>query len=168
MFARNSTSASREAAPSFGWKASKTPSCVSSVSRELRSQPYSPAQKKLLPPATCSTSSVFVPRVASTARAAASKSSPTGPTTRTSSKKDAASAKCVAAPPTIRSRLPNGVVTVSKAMEPTTVMGIGGACCGRRRAHLPWGWSCPAEGWDLGVVQRQPQVARAGSARLDA
>ena len=63
MFARNSTSLSREAALSFGWKVSKTPSCVSSVSRELRSQPYSPAQKKLLPPATRSTSSVFVSRV---------------------------------------------------------------------------------------------------------
>ena len=100
---------------------------MSSVSREFRSQPYSPAQKKLLPPATRSTSSVFVSRVDSSAQASSPKSSPTGPTTRTSSKKEAASAKCVAAPPTIRSRLPNGVATVSKAIDPTTVMAIAAA-----------------------------------------
>ena len=50
------------------------------------------------------------------------KSSPTRPTMWTSSKNDAASAKYVAAPPSIRSRSPNGVLTASNATEPTTVM----------------------------------------------
>ena len=54
------------------------------------------------------------------------KSSPTGPTGRTSSKNDAARAKWVAAPPSIRSREPNGVRTASNAMDPTTVTLIGG------------------------------------------
>ena len=49
------------------------------------------------------------------------KSSPTGPTTRTSVKKLAASAKWTADPPSIRSRSPNGVRTLSKAIDPTTV-----------------------------------------------
>ena len=56
------------------------------------------------------------------------KSSPTGPTTRTSVKKLAARAKWTADPPSIRSRSPNGVRTESNAMEPTTVSDIG---CGR-------------------------------------
>ena len=51
----------------------------------------------------------------------APKSSPTGPTARTSSKNDAARLKWVAAPPSMRSRAPNGVLTASKAMDPTTV-----------------------------------------------
>ncbi len=83
------------------------------VSREFRSQPYSPSQKKVLPPATRSTSSVLVPRVARIARSSSVKSSPTGPTGRTWSKNDAANAKCVAAPPSMRSRAPKGVRTVS-------------------------------------------------------
>src|SRR5439155_1071684 len=88
--ARNSTSLSRLAGLSLGSKCSKTPSCVSCVSREFRSQPYSPCQKNVLPPATRSTSSVFVPRVWSTRRSSSAKSSPTGPTTRTSSKSEVA------------------------------------------------------------------------------
>ncbi len=40
---------------------------------------------------------------------------------RTSVKKLAASAKCVADPPSIRSRSPKGVRTESNAMLPTTV-----------------------------------------------
>ncbi len=63
MFARNSTSQSREARDSLGWKSSNTFSCVSSVSREFRSQPYSPAQKNVLPSGTRSTSPMSVPRV---------------------------------------------------------------------------------------------------------
>ena len=39
----------------------------------------------------------------------------------TSVKKLAASAKCTAEPPSIRSRSPNGVRTLSNAIEPTTV-----------------------------------------------
>ena len=56
MFARNSTSTRREAGESVGCELSKTFSWVSSVSRELRSQPYSPFQKNVVPPATRSTS----------------------------------------------------------------------------------------------------------------
>ena len=48
--------------------------------------------------------------------------SPTRPTTCTWSKNDAASAKYVAAPPSMRSRTPNGVLTASNATDPTTVM----------------------------------------------
>ena len=92
----------------------------------LMSRPYSPAQKNVLPPATCSTSSVLVPRVWRTANSSSPKSSPTGPTTRTSSKSDAAREKCTAEPPSSRSRSPNGVLTASKAMDPTTVRVIGG------------------------------------------
>src|SRR5437879_5363023 len=67
-------------------------------------------------------SSVLTPRACSTAYSASPKSSPTGPTTRTSSKNDAASEKCTADPPSRRSRSPNGVLTASNAIEPTTVM----------------------------------------------
>src|SRR4051812_22407558 len=65
-------------------------------------------------------SSVFTPRPRRTSYSASVKSSPTGPTTRTSVKKLAASEKCVADPPSIRSRSPNGVRTASKAIDPTT------------------------------------------------
>ncbi len=121
MLARNRTSQSRAACDSFGLKSSNTLRSVTWVSREFRLSWYSPFQKNVLPPATCSTSSVIVPRVRSTVQASSSKSSPTGPTARTSSKNDAASAKWVAAPPSMRSRSPAGVVTASKAMDPTTV-----------------------------------------------
>src|ERR1043166_2142691 len=46
------------------------------------------------------------------------------PTTRTSAKKLAAIEKCDAEPPNIRSRLPKGVSTESKAPEPTTTRDI--------------------------------------------
>ena len=49
------------------------------------------------------------------------KSSPTTPTTRTSVNMLADSEKCVAAPPRMRSRRPNGVSSESNATEPTTV-----------------------------------------------
>src|SRR4051794_7857452 len=65
-------------------------------------------------------SSVFTPRSRSTAYSASPKSSPTGPTTRTSVKKLAASEKWTAVPPSIRSRSPNGVRTASNAIDPTT------------------------------------------------
>ena len=113
MFARNRTSLSREASDSFGSKCSKTLSSVVIVSRELRLSAYSPLQKNVLPPAMRSTSSVTVPRVRRISMSSSAKSSPTGPTTRTSSKNDAARAKWVAAPPSIRSRDPNGVLTAS-------------------------------------------------------
>ena len=54
------------------------------------------------------------------------KSSPTGPTTRTSVKKLAAREKCTADPPSMRSRSPKGVLTASKAIDPTTTRLIGG------------------------------------------
>ncbi len=66
-------------------------------------------------------SSVIVPRVPRIASSSGPKSSPTGPTGRTSSKNDAARLKWVAAPPSMRSRDPEGVLTASKARDPTTV-----------------------------------------------
>src|SRR5947209_514819 len=121
MLPRNTTSALREASESLGSKSANTPSCVSSVVRSLTSQPYSPAQKNVCPPGTRSMSPVSTPRPRSTAYSSSPKSSPTGPTTWTVSKNDAAREKCTAEPPIIRSRSPNGVLTASKAIEPTTV-----------------------------------------------
>src|SRR4051794_17935144 len=68
-----------------------------------------------------------MPRFLRTSYSSSPKSSPTGPTTRTSVKKLAASEKWTAEPPSMRSRSPNGVFTESKAMEPTTTRLIGGA-----------------------------------------
>src|SRR4051812_6312132 len=69
-------------------------------------------------------SSVITPRSRRTAYSASPKSSPTGPTTRVSAKKEEASEKWTAAPPSRRSRLPDSVSTASKAMDPTTVRDI--------------------------------------------
>ena len=66
-------------------------------------------------------SEVSTPRRERISCSSGPKSSPTGPTTLTSVKKLAASAKCTAEPPSMRSRAPNGVVTLSNAIEPTTV-----------------------------------------------
>src|SRR5580698_5853864 len=63
---------------------------------------------------------VSTPLDVNTASCMGRKSSPTTPTTRTSVKKLAAKAKCVAAPPNTRSRLPLGVSRESNATEPTT------------------------------------------------
>ena len=49
------------------------------------------------------------------------KSSPTGPTGRPRRRTTRRGLKWVAAPPSMRSRAPKGVLTASKAMEPTTV-----------------------------------------------
>src|SRR3954454_5761035 len=65
-------------------------------------------------------SSVLTPRPCRNPYSSSPKSSPTGPTTRTSVKKEAASEKCTAEPPSMRSRCPNGVCTASKAIDPTT------------------------------------------------
>src|SRR4051794_15860333 len=65
-------------------------------------------------------SSVLTPRPCRTPYSSSPKSSPTGPTTRTSVKNDAASEKWTADPPSMRSRSPNGVFTASKAIDPTT------------------------------------------------
>ena len=60
-------------------------------------------------------------------------------------------------------RSPNGVATVSKAMDPTTVMAIGAACCGAPPRTPPVGVVLPCRRAGLlGVLQRQAQVARAG------
>src|SRR4051795_9444105 len=67
---------------------------------------------------------VITPRERRTSYSAATKSSPTGPTTRVSVKKEDASEKCTAEPPSRRSRDPCRVSTASKAMEPTTVSDI--------------------------------------------
>ena len=121
MFARKSRSQSRDASDSFGAKSPNTFSWVSSVCAVLRSHSYSPRQKKVLPPSTCSMSSVTTPWRRSTSYSASPKSSPTGPTGRTSVKKLAASEKCTADPPSARSRSPKGVLIASNAIEPTTV-----------------------------------------------
>src|SRR5918994_1568631 len=71
-------------------------------------------------------SSVSTPRALRTSSSRSPKSSPTGPTTRTPVKKLAASEKCTADPPSIRSRSPNGVRTESNAIEPTTVSAMAG------------------------------------------
>ena len=122
MFARNSASHVRASGESSGSNPANTFSRVSSVRREFRSEPYSPRQKNVSPPRTRTRSPRSVPRVASTASSSGPKSPPTGPTTTTRSNCDAASAKCVAAPPSIRSRAPAGVRTASNAIEPTTVI----------------------------------------------
>src|SRR3954447_25971496 len=66
-------------------------------------------------------SSVTTPRPRSTAYSSSPKSSPTGPMTRVSARKDEAREKCTAAPPSRRSRLSVCVSTASKAIDPTTV-----------------------------------------------
>ena len=121
MFARNRRSQLREASESFGSKSPNTFSCVSSVFAVFMSQSYSPLQKNVRPPSTFSMSSVITPWWWSTSYSASPKSSPTGPTGRTSLKKLAASEKWVADPPSARSRSPNGVLIASKAIDPTTV-----------------------------------------------
>jgi hypothetical protein len=70
---------------------------------------------------------VITPRSWRTAYSSAPKSSPTGPTMRVSARNEEASAKWTAAPPSRRSRLPVGVSTASKAIEPTTVRDIAAA-----------------------------------------
>ena len=75
----------------------------------------------------------------STSYSASPKSSPTGPTTRTSVKKLAASEKCTAEPPSMRSRSPNGVRTASKAIDPTTTRLMGADSLDRRcEDPSPW------------------------------
>src|SRR6267378_1502387 len=74
-----------------------------------------------------------MPRRVSTATSSSPKSSPTIPTTRTWVKKLAASEKCVAEPPSIRSRSPKGVATESNATEPTTTTDMPAVSC-----HTRW------------------------------
>src|SRR6478736_3570224 len=62
-------------------------------------------------------SSTAMPRLARTSISSSPKSSPTGPTGRTSVKKRAASEKWTEVPPSIRSRSPNGVRTEMKAIQ---------------------------------------------------
>src|SRR5829696_2284089 len=120
MLARNRISACLVASDSLGSNSPNTFSWVSSVCRMFTFHSYSPAQKNVLPPSTCSMSSVFTSCARSTSYSDSPKSSPTGPTTRTSLKNDAASEKCTAEPPSMRSRSPKGVLTASKAIDPTT------------------------------------------------
>src|SRR3954454_13174902 len=89
-------------------------------------------------------SSVLTPRPCSTPYSSSPKSSPTGPTTRTSVKNDEASEKWTAEPPSIFSRCPKGVCTASKAIEPTTtrlmrsrrLAGVHGNAAPRNRRRL--------------------------------
>src|SRR5436305_1196861 len=97
-------------------------------------------------------SSVLTPRACSTAYSSSPKSSPTGPTTRTSVKNDAASEKWTAEPPSMRSRWPNGVCTASKAIDPTTTrlmrprrlaLDLDRDPAPRVTSHLSWAdWRC--------------------------
>src|SRR4051794_19543951 len=91
-------------------------------------------------------SSVLTPRACRTPNSASPKSSPTGPTTCASAKKQDASEKCTAEPPSILSRLPACVSTASNAMEPTTVtlvMGRGRVPCPAVRAIRIDEWGGP-------------------------
>src|SRR3954453_5796228 len=83
-------------------------------------------------------SSVLTPRPCRTAYCSSPKSSPTGPTTRTSVKNDAASEKCTAEPPSMRSRCPNGVCTASKAIDPTTTRLMRSRRLPADRDSAPW------------------------------
>src|SRR5207247_571197 len=84
------------------------------------------------------------------------KSSPTGPTTRTSVKKLAASEKWTAEPPSMRSRSPKGVLTASKAIDPTTSRLIGGGSltCG---AHAR---TAASHRWALAALQGLLRAAK--------
>src|SRR4051794_24628981 len=88
-------------------------------------------------------SSVLTPRPCRTSNSASPKSSPTGPTTCVSAKKDDASEKCTAEPPSILSRLPASVSTASNAMDPTTLtlaIGVTLACRPMRAIRIDeWG-----------------------------
>src|SRR3954454_21116049 len=86
-----------------------------------------------------------MPCLCSTSYSESPKSSPTGPTTRTSQKKLAASEKCTADPPSMRSRSPKGVFTESNAIDPTTTRLIGAAAylAGSMRAIRIDEWGGP-------------------------
>src|SRR5262245_23148105 len=125
MFARKRNGDFFAISPSAGSKSAKTLSCVSSVRAVFRSNPYSPTQRKVFPPGTRWRLSILIFRSWNTASSSAVKSSPTTATTETSVKNEAATEKCVAAPPRLRSRVPKGVVIESSATEPTTSSGVG-------------------------------------------
>src|SRR3954454_9262771 len=130
MFPRKSRSASRCRSFSLGSKSAKTLSCVSSVSGELRSKPYLPFQRNVLPCFRSSPSS-DTPRSRRNASSCAGKSSPITPTTETSVSRLAAAAKYVALPPSRFSRTPKGVSTESRATLPTTstlMLGSNSSC----------------------------------------
>src|SRR5207244_78328 len=74
------------------------------------------------------------------------KSPPTTPTTRTSVKKLAAIEKCDAEPPSMRSRLPNGVSTASNATEPTTSNDMFDCELRNSDCRFPRGFSLSAHG----------------------
>ena len=121
MFARNRTSAVARR-PRRAWartRRTRSAACraCGGCSGSTRTRP---SRRRSGRPPRCSMSSVFTPRSRSTAYSSSPKSSPTGPTTRTSVKKLAASEKCTAEPPSMRSRSPKGVLTASKAIDPTT------------------------------------------------
>ena len=75
-------------------------------------------------------------------------------------KKLAASEKWTAAPPSMRSRSPNGVLTASKAIDPTTVRDIAGTAAVARCA-------CETHRWPMKAIQirgvRRARGARATS-----
>ena len=115
------------------------------VLASFRFSRYEPSQKKLFPGAR-SMPRISMLRLLKTASCSGPKSSPTTAITRTSVKKLAASAKCVAAPPRQRSCRPAGVSIESNATLPTTVIAIPVphlpvplsyvTCCPRTLAHV--------------------------------
>ena len=125
------------APPARAWaRNARTRPGASRASRALlRSQPYSPAQKNVSPPATCSTST-DVDAAARAARRARPRRSRRRPARRRArrrrTRRPARSAP--RRPPSMRSRSPNGVLTESKAIDPTTVtdMRAGRLSCARR------------------------------------
>src|SRR5512143_449581 len=117
-------------------------------------------------------SSTITPRLASTSKCSSPKSSPTGPTTRTSVKKLAAREKWTAEPPSIRSRSPNGVRTESNAIDPTTVRDISGLAKGSgsdphpgRGAEEVRGMFLDDEGYSDRGIRRAREVQARRAAR---
>ena len=112
MLPRKTASEARYESGIFGLKNSKTFRSVRIVSRELRSSEYFPCQWKVFP-SVRSSPSRSMGRSRKAASCSSPKSSPTTATRLTGAKKDAATEKNEALPPSTCSARPNGVSTVS-------------------------------------------------------
>ena len=123
-----------------GLKNSNTLRSVRIVSREFRSWEYFPSQRKVRPSVRSRPSRSML-RPAKAASCFSPKSDPTTPTRLTGTKKEAATAKKDALPPSTRSARPKGVSTVSKATLPTTRMDMDAECYRRWLANADSGRS---------------------------
>src|SRR5438105_8754777 len=119
MLASKTKGVARYFAGSSGEKVSKTLSATERVSRVLRSQAYSPDQRKVFPLARC-TPVASIRCDFQNSNSLSGKSSPTTPTKFTGVKKLAPRAAYEAEPPSKSACSSTGVLTVSSAMEPTT------------------------------------------------